>query len=844
MGLGGWFCAERGSLCREKFGWNKDKVDQMLDPVIKAFEERTTQLRLEHFYGFKERFATISSKRIRKAVASLTAPENAARLTQLEEGGPGGGNKTRSSTGNGDDDNEDDDEDDVALLKKLSSKSKAGRKNKSKANQTNKTSRTDATPSASGRNGSSRGRGRGRGRGKAQGQYPSDVAVTENSDAVTERGDGVVEGGSNNGGVTRVMDGSSGDVETPAPSTGKSRGRGAAAAAIARGRGRTGAIANKSPLGRGQSGAASGEGAGDVPPGGGAEVDGELVSGGRQRGRGRGRGAVVGRESKRKQGRKVDGVMADDDDDDSGDDDSGEDDSDAGDVDTRGGAALTARGEPLGTASMNVERLERPKRQAAVRAGGYAEQGSSSEEEDDEERGGGGGGDVGEEREREGAREDDKDGAGTAHKRRGSLRGNAKGKTLAKGAGGKGGASKTRQAGDRGRGLESDEEDEDEEWAPTEQDVARKGSAAAAAASAGGWHGDGEGRDISPSRSEGGGDEGGEMEGDGQAAAGRGVRGGKKRAVAATSVPCKRLAVTKKTQGVEDRELAQGSVAVDRAGTAGELPAGTGTGAPAGRGKGAKSFGGGDCLPGGDTVTPPEEIGALERVATAACPTGTNALVPALATLHARPSVGRRVSWEDEDLDLGDGLVAVTDPARSGLVTVHAGGRASIGTAATADVRGGYHQGNSGGYHEGSAYGGYSEGVAGGGYHGGSSGGGYYQEEEDEEDEAEAIEREAWLNSRRQPQGRESQTLESFGAPTSARMSAVLGDGMSEDTSRQQQGPGGVVEAAAASVGLEALGGFCESDSDGEGFVAAPVAAAQARRGGGITQLAGQRPTS
>ncbi|XP_027929634.1 DNA repair protein UVH3 isoform X2 [Vigna unguiculata] len=59
-------------LCWEKFGWIGQKADELLLPVLKEYNKRETQLRLEAFYSFNERFAKIRSKRIKKAVKGIT----------------------------------------------------------------------------------------------------------------------------------------------------------------------------------------------------------------------------------------------------------------------------------------------------------------------------------------------------------------------------------------------------------------------------------------------------------------------------------------------------------------------------------------------------------------------------------------------------------------------------------------------------------------------------------------------------------------------------------------------------------------------------------------------------
>ncbi|KAK7395619.1 hypothetical protein VNO78_16183 [Psophocarpus tetragonolobus] len=62
-------------LCWEKFGWTGQKADELLVPVLKEYNRHETQLRLEAFYSFNERFAKIRSKRIKKAVNGITGKQ-------------------------------------------------------------------------------------------------------------------------------------------------------------------------------------------------------------------------------------------------------------------------------------------------------------------------------------------------------------------------------------------------------------------------------------------------------------------------------------------------------------------------------------------------------------------------------------------------------------------------------------------------------------------------------------------------------------------------------------------------------------------------------------------------
>ncbi|GMH40145.1 hypothetical protein BSKO_08049 [Bryopsis sp. KO-2023] len=64
------------SFCSERFGWDYGNVDELLVPVMKAYDQRQTQLRIDSFISFRQRFAKIKSKRLQKAVAGITGAEN------------------------------------------------------------------------------------------------------------------------------------------------------------------------------------------------------------------------------------------------------------------------------------------------------------------------------------------------------------------------------------------------------------------------------------------------------------------------------------------------------------------------------------------------------------------------------------------------------------------------------------------------------------------------------------------------------------------------------------------------------------------------------------------------
>lgn len=77
-------------LCWEKFGWSTQKADELLLPVLKEYNKRETQLRLEAFYTFNERFAKIRSKRIKKALKGMAQNKSTELMDE-----PGQGSKKR-----------------------------------------------------------------------------------------------------------------------------------------------------------------------------------------------------------------------------------------------------------------------------------------------------------------------------------------------------------------------------------------------------------------------------------------------------------------------------------------------------------------------------------------------------------------------------------------------------------------------------------------------------------------------------------------------------------------------------------------------------------------------------
>ncbi|KAK9904154.1 hypothetical protein WJX75_005482 [Coccomyxa subellipsoidea] len=78
------------TFCKEKFNWNSDKVDEILEPVLKAYDARQAQLTMDSFLSFNERFAKIKSKRLAKAVRGISKASNPHMLMAdiADEPGP------------------------------------------------------------------------------------------------------------------------------------------------------------------------------------------------------------------------------------------------------------------------------------------------------------------------------------------------------------------------------------------------------------------------------------------------------------------------------------------------------------------------------------------------------------------------------------------------------------------------------------------------------------------------------------------------------------------------------------------------------------------------------------
>ncbi|CAN8266105.1 unnamed protein product [Cochlearia groenlandica] len=152
-------------LCLEKFGWNGKKTDDLLLPVLKEYEKRETQLRIEAFYSFSERFAKIRSKRIKKAVKGIGGGLSSEAIDHTLHEGPKNANKKRLSP----------------------HEENASMKDSNKANEKEKTKRKRIEkPSSSRGRGRSQKIGRGRGRGRRN-------LLPELSDDNTDDDDKVVD---------------------------------------------------------------------------------------------------------------------------------------------------------------------------------------------------------------------------------------------------------------------------------------------------------------------------------------------------------------------------------------------------------------------------------------------------------------------------------------------------------------------------------------------------------------------------------------------------------------------------------------------------------------------------
>ncbi|KAI3963309.1 hypothetical protein MKW98_022731 [Papaver atlanticum] len=172
-------------LCWEKLGWNNQKADDLLVPVLKEYNKHETQLRLEAFYTFNERFAKIRSKRIKKAVKGISGNRSSELIEELLPESPDASNSVPGT------------------------KTKTAEKSNSKKSR--KRNEIEPMPSVvenfdtpipivsrdstkKGSTGNARGRGRGRGRERGRGKgRGKEVHVSESSDTSISNEDDEVE---------------------------------------------------------------------------------------------------------------------------------------------------------------------------------------------------------------------------------------------------------------------------------------------------------------------------------------------------------------------------------------------------------------------------------------------------------------------------------------------------------------------------------------------------------------------------------------------------------------------------------------------------------------------------
>ncbi|XP_010555901.1 PREDICTED: DNA repair protein UVH3 isoform X2 [Tarenaya hassleriana] len=160
-------------LCWEKFGWNSNKTDDLLLPVLKEYEKRETQLRMEAFYSFSERFAKIRSKRIKKAVKGITGTMLSETTDDiLHDGASSGKNEGVASVERGDNTS---DKDSIKAEKGEENQRSTVEKSARKRKQSTKQERRNLTRSLE-VNRRGRGRGSGSGQKRGRGRGRKDIA--------------------------------------------------------------------------------------------------------------------------------------------------------------------------------------------------------------------------------------------------------------------------------------------------------------------------------------------------------------------------------------------------------------------------------------------------------------------------------------------------------------------------------------------------------------------------------------------------------------------------------------------------------------------------------------------
>ncbi|KAL3833180.1 hypothetical protein ACJIZ3_007916 [Penstemon smallii] len=141
-------------LCWEKFGWGSSKADELLLPVLKEYNKHETQLRLEAFYTFNERFAKIRSKRVKKAVKGITG-DKLSELIKESMPQQSGSRKKRKAQPTEDEANQPGVEEcaggtsnQTSTTEKPTHKQSKGKRTKEKIAQTNLQHSTNVNPNA------------------------------------------------------------------------------------------------------------------------------------------------------------------------------------------------------------------------------------------------------------------------------------------------------------------------------------------------------------------------------------------------------------------------------------------------------------------------------------------------------------------------------------------------------------------------------------------------------------------------------------------------------------------------------------------------------------------------
>lgn len=163
-------------MCWEKFGWGGQKADELLLPVLKEYSKHETQLRLEAFYTFNERFAKIRSRRVQNAVKGITEKQSLDLMEDASQDSKSRKKRKTHLVESGDNKSEkslDGMEDNVVDGNgKFTQKStaKQPRKRSRQGDHENLEPHRQAGCSSKGSMGKGRGRGRDRGRGQGTGR--------------------------------------------------------------------------------------------------------------------------------------------------------------------------------------------------------------------------------------------------------------------------------------------------------------------------------------------------------------------------------------------------------------------------------------------------------------------------------------------------------------------------------------------------------------------------------------------------------------------------------------------------------------------------------------------------